>query len=96
MPRGIKSAPPQQASLNDLWGKKKAKESVATKAEPKERSVSNEPTRSSESLYYVIFLLVLPDHPDDSRPTKKRRVVDSDGEDAVAKDRPSMWPVVDV
>jgi hypothetical protein len=23
MPKGMKSAPPQQASLNELWGKKK-------------------------------------------------------------------------
>lgn len=30
MPRGVKSAPPQQASLNELWGKKKVKKDDAT------------------------------------------------------------------
>jgi DNA ligase-1 len=33
MPKGMKTAPPQQSSLQDMWGKKKAKPAAAPKPE---------------------------------------------------------------
>jgi hypothetical protein len=33
MPKGIKSAPPQQSNLQDMWGKKKAKPAPAVPAD---------------------------------------------------------------
>ena len=89
MPKGSKAAPPQHVSLGELWGKKKVKSSAGSKveqtpiqkvtAEPEDRNNSGEPSSS-----HVPPLKTS----DESRPTKKRRVVESDDEDTVTVNKP--------
>jgi DNA ligase 1 len=39
MPKGMKSAPPQQSNLQEMWGKKKTKAAPAAVAEKAEASL---------------------------------------------------------
>lgn len=72
MPKGIKTAPPQQANLNELWGgkgKKKAKQEDASndaqdasKSENKDVAMEEavkKPTEGSFNIYFQLYRLLM-------------------------------------
>ncbi|PPQ63787.1 hypothetical protein CVT24_004329 [Panaeolus cyanescens] len=86
MPRGMKSAPPQQASLNELWGKKKVKKEVKMEENvPKKEEDAMEvdivpAAEPAPSTSTPLTRSASPEASNSSR-LKKRRIIDSDEEE---------------
>ncbi|KAF8905567.1 ATP-dependent DNA ligase [Gymnopilus junonius] len=74
MPNSSKAAPPQQASLQEMWGKKKTPKPVASETKPDiKQELSKRLNQSSRSTRWTLTIL---------RNLTKRRIVESDdGED---------------
>lgn len=56
MPKSTKTAPPQQASLQEIWGKKKAPKPVASETKPNIKSDAMDVDTHEDSKGWTLFM----------------------------------------
>ncbi|KAI0076086.1 DNA ligase I [Panus rudis PR-1116 ss-1] len=92
MPKGTKPAPPQQSKLEEMWGGKKKGPSADQKSKPQSKGDSSRTNAESSKRKEA------PVSEEKTSKVKKRRVIESDDEDAptvsepAASSRPSSPP----